>query len=122
MFLFVRQKIARIPCWWGDDCAVAVEEAVKSRAQSIRCVLRAGSALLHQVAQFRPRAGIEQVKRVVLERRVDSRITGQRFGTVGHRRVAQILQAMQRGQLEFEIALQIGLRILRRAALRNVNA
>ena len=44
------------------------------------------------------------------------------FGTVDDRGVAQILEAMQRGQLEFEIALQIGLRIGRRAPLRDVNA
>ncbi len=49
-------------------------------------------------------------------------ILSERIRAIGHRRVTQILQAMERGQLQLEVALQIGPRIIRLPALRDVNA
>ncbi len=107
--LFVRQKFARIIRRRGQDRAVAVEKAVKMRVQRVG---RAGPVrvrLLHQVAQFFPRARIQEIERIIFERGVDAGILGERLRTIGDGRIAQILQAMERGQLEFEVALQIGL-------------
>ncbi len=101
---------------------MAVEEAVEASVQRIGAVEFVRPRLFHQVAQLLARTRVEKVERVVLQGGVDAGVLRQRPGAIGHRRGAQILQAMKRHQLELEIALQVGPRVVRRAALGKENA
>ena len=116
--LFVRRELARAAGGWNENRAVAVEKTVEPGVQRIDRVGSARRRLFHQVAQFFAGTRVEQIERVILQRSMNARVLCQRFGTVGDRGVAQILQPMERGELKLEVPLQIGSRVVCRAVAR----
>ena len=118
----VRREFACLVVWWNQNSAVTVEKAVEPGVQRIGRVGLPGDCLFHQIAQFRPCAGVEKIERVIFQGSVNPCVLRERVGTIGDRRVAQILQPMERGQLEFEVALHVSPRVVRRAPLGKEDA